>query len=138
MLRSAYFETSICGERVEITYEFRIVGCPTGIDLGSTAPSTNPRPHRQVGNGCDVASPQSACLRTIATASDTITAMTGSDDESRVGVFLGRNFIGTLPRVSANALAPTIIDADDHDQRVTVTARIDLTGEACHVSIALP
>jgi hypothetical protein len=65
-------------------------------------------------------------------------AVIGPDDESCVGVLLGRSFVGTLPRVAAHALAPIIIDADRRDQRVTVSARIDLTGDVCRVSVALP
>jgi hypothetical protein len=65
-------------------------------------------------------------------------AVIGADDEPRVGVFLGRSFVGTLPRVAATGLALIIIDADGHDQRVTVSARIDLTGDVCQVSVALP
>ena len=65
-------------------------------------------------------------------------AVIGAEDESRVGVFLGRSFVGTLPRVAASALVPTIIDADGRDQRVTVSARIDVTGDLSRVSVALP
>jgi hypothetical protein len=65
-------------------------------------------------------------------------ALIGADDESRVGVFLGRSFVGTLPRVAASALVPTIIDADGRDQRVTSSARIDVTGDVSRVSVALP
>jgi hypothetical protein len=65
-------------------------------------------------------------------------AVIGADDEPRVGVFLGRSFVGTLPRVAASALVPTIIDADGRDQRVTVSARIDLTGDVCRMAVALP
>ena len=65
-------------------------------------------------------------------------AVIGADDEACVGVFLGRSFVGILPRIAAHTLAPTIIDADHRDQRVTVSARIDLTGDVCRVSVALP
>ena len=65
-------------------------------------------------------------------------ALIGADEESHVGFFLGGSFVGTLPSAAVNALTPAIIDADGRDQRVIVSARIDVTGDVCRVSVALP
>jgi len=65
-------------------------------------------------------------------------AMISADGETRVGVFLGPRFVGSLPKVASDALAPTIIEADSRDDKVTVSARIDMIGDLCRVAVALP
>jgi hypothetical protein len=65
-------------------------------------------------------------------------AMISVGNESRVGVFLGSRFVGTLLGAAGDAIAPTVVDADGRDQKVTVSARIDGTADLCRMSVALP